>query len=251
MIALFDSGVGGLSVLREVRELLPSADLLYVADQAHAPYGERSLGAVRARAERIVEYARREGATTVVVACNTASAAALHHLRGRHPDLPIVGMEPAVKPAAAGTTSGIVAILATPATFQTDVVAGLRERFAAGVEVLSRPCPGLATAIEKGTVTTDGVAGHVRPLVAAGADTIVIGCTHYSFVVAEIAAAAGAGVEIIDPAPAVARQVARVAVAPEGDGSIRYVTTGDPAPFARQIRRLLGVDGVEPDHARI
>ena len=144
MIGVFDSGVGGLSVLREVRLLLPDADLLYLADQAYAPYGERPLEAVRERAERIAGHLVAAGATTIVVACNTASAVALHHLRGLHPAIPIVGMVPAVKPAAAGTANGVVGVLATPATFQTTVVADLVERFAAGVRVIDRPCPGLA-----------------------------------------------------------------------------------------------------------
>jgi glutamate racemase len=244
MIGVFDSGVGGLAVLREIRSLLPRADLLYVADQRHAPYGRQSVAAVRERAERIVDYLRTEDVSTVVVACNTASAAALRHLRDLHPDLPIVGMEPAVKPAAAGTTSGIVGVLATPATFQTDVVAGLVERFAAGVEVLTRPCPDLAGLVEDGGAGLPDVTRHVAPLVAAGADTIVVGCTHYSFLTDLIASAAGPRVTIVDPTPAVARQVVRVAGDAGGTSSIRYRTTGTPGRLASQIARLLG--GAEP-----
>ncbi len=240
MIGIFDSGVGGLAVLREVRSLLPGADLLYLADQRHAPYGEQPLEAVRERAERVVSHLLERGATTIVVACNTASAVALHHLRDLHPGLPIVGMEPAVKPAAAGTNSGVVGVMATPATFQTDVVAGLAERFAPGVRVLTRPCPGLAAAVEDGAVAAEVVRSHVVALVEAGADTIVIGCTHYSFVADLISAAAGDDVTIIDPAPAVARQVARVVSDQNGAGMTIYATTGDPARLAAQIRRLLG-----------
>jgi glutamate racemase len=242
MIGVFDSGVGGLAVLREVRSLLPAADLLYLADQAYAPYGERPLEAVRDRAERVAGHLVHAGATTIVVACNTASAVALQHLRGLHPEVPIVGMVPAVKPAAAGTTNGVVGVLATPATFRTTVVADLVERFAAGVRVVDRPCPGLAGLVEDGGADLASVAAHVGPLVEAGADTIVIGCTHYSFVAGLIGEAAGPGVSVIDPAPAVARQVARVAVSPGGAGTTRFTTTGDPVRFAAQIRRLLGTD---------
>jgi glutamate racemase len=249
MIGLFDSGVGGLSVLREIRALLPGTDLLYIADQAHAPYGDGDLGAVRDRAEAITRHLIDAGATTIVVACNTASAAALHHLRDLHPGTTFVGMEPAVKPAAAGTRTGVVGVMATPATFQSDVVAGLAARFAAGVEVVTRACRGLAAAIEEGDPDQDLVAGHVRPLVDAGADTIVIGCTHYSFVAGAIAAAAGPDITIIDPAPAVARQVARVAAGAEGSGRTDLWTTGDPARFAAQVRRLLGTEAGVPRRA--
>jgi len=245
MIGIFDSGVGGLAVLREVRALMPDADLTYLADQGHAPYGEKPIADVRSRAEALTDLLLRQGADTIVIACNTASAAALHHLRDRHPGLQIVGMEPAVKPAAAGTESGVVGIMATPATFQTDVVASLVERFAAGVEVLPRGCPGLAGAIEDGTAGLATVIPHVEPLVAAGADTIVIGCTHYSFVTEFISAAAGPDITIIDPAPAVARQVARVASS-GGSATTRFLTTADPDRFGGQIRRLLAVD-TEPE----
>jgi glutamate racemase len=241
MIGLFDSGVGGLAVLREVRGLMPQADLLYIADQANAPYGEKPLAAVRDRAEHLTRWLVEQGAGTVVIACNTASAVALHHVRDLHPRLTIVGMEPAVKPAAAGTNSGVVGIMATPATFQTDVVASLVERFAAGVEVLTRGCPGLAQEIEDGTVDLGTVLPHVRPLVAAGADTIVIGCTHYSFVTQMIRDSAGPDVGIVDPAAAVARQVARVSKA-SGSGTTRFATTANPTAFAGQINRLLGID---------
>ncbi len=246
MIGFFDSGVGGLAVLREVRALLPDADLLYVADQAYAPYGERPLAEVRSRAEALTGMLLERGADTIVIACNTASAAALHHLRDLHPGLSIVGMEPAVKPAAAGTTSGVVGVMATPATFQTDVVASLVERFADGIEVLPRGCPGLAQAIEDGTAGLAAVIPHVEPLVAAGADTIVLGCTHYSFIAEFIAATAGPEITLIDPAPAVARQTARGASG-TGSGSVRFLTTGDSQHFANQIERLLGTDA-QPEH---
>jgi glutamate racemase len=178
----------------------------------------------------------------VVVACNTASAAALAGLRAAHPGTTFVGMEPAVKPAAAATRSGVVGILATPATFQAEVLGQLVGRFAEEVEVIPHPCPGWADLVEEhgADADPDTIAAHVRPLLERGADTLVLACTHYSFIAGRIAAAAGPGVTIVDPAGAVARQVARVA-AGAGSGSTAYLTTGDPDRFAGQIRRLLGI----------
>ena len=241
MIGLFDSGVGGLSVLREVRTLLPDADLVYLADQARAPFGDRSLDEVGAAAEEAAVRLIEMGAGTIAVACNTASAAALHQLRRKHPGTPFVGMEPAVKPAAAATSSGIVGVLATPTTFQAEVFDQLVGRFADGIRVIPHPCPGWAAMVEEHGTDADfeSIRGHVAPLVAEGVDTLVLACTHYSFLTDSIARAAGPGVAIIDPAPAVAHQVARVAGS-EGAGTTTYLTTGDPARFAAQIESLLG-----------
>jgi glutamate racemase len=242
VIGLFDSGVGGLSVLGEVRRLLPSADLLYLADQAHSPYGDRSLEEVRRYAEAASAHLIDGGAETIVVACNTASAAALHRLRAHHPAVRFVGMEPAVKPAAAATRSGVVGVLATPTTFQADVFDGLVGRFAEGIEVIPRPCAGWADMVEADGRNPDPaeIRRHVVPLIEAGADTLVLACTHYAFLIDAIAAAAGPGVAVIDPAPAVARQTARLASA-VGGATTTYLTTGDPGRFAGQIERLLGV----------
>lgn len=243
MIGLFDSGVGGLSVLRELRRELRSADLVYLADQAHSPYGERSLPEVRRLADAAAGHLIGLGATAVVVACNTASAAALGHLRRRHPEVPFVGMEPAVKPAAAATRSRVVGVLATPATFQARVFESLVGRFAEGIEVIRRPCPGWAGMVEANGTEPDAgeIERQVAPLVAAGADTLVLGCTHYAFLADAVAAAAGRGVTVIDPAAAVARQAARVADG-RGAGTTAYLTTGDPHRFAGQVRHLLGED---------
>ena len=240
MIGVYDSGVGGLSVLREVRRLLPEADLEYLADQAHAPYGERSLVEVRRFAEDAVRTLVERGAATVVVACNTASAAALGHLREAFA-VPIVGMEPAVKPAASATTTGRVAVLATPVTFQGAVFDDLVGRFAVGITVIPHPCPGWAAAVEESWPegAERSVAEHLAPLLATGVDTIVLACTHYSFLAGVIAAVAGPGVAVVDPTMAVARQVARVASA-GGAGTTTYLTTGSPERFAKQIERLLG-----------
>jgi glutamate racemase len=253
MIGLFDSGVGGLSVWREIVRQLPLQDTLYVADQVHVPYGPRPLEQVRGFAEGITRFLLAEGARVVVLACNTASAAALRHLRVAFPKVPFVGMEPAVKPAAQNTSTGAVAVIATPATFQGQLFASLVERFAADVQVLTRVCPGLVEAVEAGALETTGTEALLRaclePLAAAGIDELVLGCTHYLFLRSLIERVLGPEVEIVDPAPAVARQVGRV-LTRRGLGTSRecsarqlFCTTADPSAFAAMLERLVGVHG--------
>jgi len=241
MIGLFDSGVGGLAVLREVRAMLPEADLIYLADQAHAPYGRKTLDEVRARSEEATRRLIERGATTVVIACNTASAAALGRVRASHPGVSFVGMEPAVKPAAAVTKTGRVAVLATPTTFDASVFDELVGRHGAGITVIAHPCPGWAMAVEEGwpVGALAPVRAHLAPLVESGVDTMVIACTHYSFLGDVLAEACGPAVTVIDPAEAVARQVTRLADG-SGSGATTYLTTGDPETFAGQVLRLLG-----------
>src|SRR5574340_671329 len=149
-IGVFDSGVGGLSVLRSMRLLMPEEDILYFGDQAHVPYGARPMQQIQAFSEAITDYLLGQGAKIIVVACNTASAAALKSLRLEFPDVSFVGMEPAVKPAAEQTHTGVVGVLATPATFQGALYASVLERFASGVQVLQDTCPGLVAQIESG-----------------------------------------------------------------------------------------------------
>jgi len=186
-IGVFDSGIGGFSVLRELRRLVPEESVIYVADQVHVPYGPRSLGEVRALAEAITRFLLRRRAKLVVVACNTASAAALHELRRVFPGTPFVGMEPAVKPAAALTRSGTLGVIATPATFQGELYASVVRRFADGRRVLQHSCPGLVAEIEKGNLrgrrTRRILETALRPMLADGMDTVVLGCTHYPFVI--------------------------------------------------------------------
>ena len=248
-IGVFDSGVGGLSVLRALRQQLPGESLIFLADQAHVPYGSRSADEVRAFSESITRYLLDQGAKIIVVACNTASAAALHGLRQAFPQTPFVGMEPAVKPAAEHTQSGLVGVLATPATFQGALYASVVERFAQGVTVLQHTCPGLVAQIEAGelesTRTRSILEEALQPMLSQGIDTVVLGCTHYPFVIPAIQAIAGPGVRVIDPAPAVARQARRVLEAREllnlrgEDGSLRILTTGDPLALERFIARAL------------
>lgn len=251
---MFDSGVGGLSVLRALRRQLPAQPILYLADQVHVPYGPRPLEEVRAFSVEISRFLIRRGARCIVVACNTASAAALRHLRATFPDVPFVGMEPAVKPAAESTHSGVVGVLATPATFQGELYASVVERFASGVTLLQDTCPGLVAQIEAGDLsgprTRAILSAALGPMLLQGMDTVVMGCTHYPFVIPLIQEIAGEGVRVIDPAPAVARQTERVLAArgwlvpPGPQAPVRFFTTGQPQPFARQIARLL--EGVSP-----
>ena len=252
-IGIFDSGVGGLSVLKSVQELLPNEDLIYLADQAHVPYGSRSLAEVRSFSEGITRYLLEQNTKLVVVACNTASAAALHHLREVFPLVPFVGMEPAVKPAAETTRSGVVGVLATPATFQGELYASVIERFAAGVKVLQDTCPGLVMEIDRGNLDTHGVYAileeALKPMLAEGIDTVVLGCTHFPFVIPAIQDIVGAEVRVIDPSPAIARQVQRLletndllTAAPD-QGQVQYFTTGVPVQLKGLLPQLTSTPG--------
>lgn len=253
-IGIFDSGVGGLSVLAALRKLLPNENVIYLADQAHVPYGSRSLAQVRAFSEGITRYFLTQDTKLIVVACNTASAAALHHLRQAFLGIPFVGMEPAVKPAAESTRSGVVGVLATPATFQGELYASVIERFAAGVRVLQDTCPGLVMEIDAGSLDTPKVhsilEAALKPMLAEGIDTVVLGCTHFPFVIPMIEDIVGPEVRVIDPSPAIARQVERLLVANNlrsddpNPGQVRNLTTGDPAQLAGLLPRLIGSPAV-------
>ena len=251
-IGLLDSGVGGLSVLREVRAQLPAEHLLYLADQAHVPYGPRSIEQVRAFTEGIARFLIAQGVKLIVVACNTASAAALHPLRQQFPAMPFVGMEPAVKPAASATRSGVIGVIATETTFQGELFASVVGRFAQGVRVETRACPELVRLAEAGETTSPRARLAVRrclsPLLDAGIDQLVLGCTHFPFLSEAIQAEAGPGVTIVDPSPAVARQIGRVlrdhgALNPAGaPGAVTCYTTGQPDAFRAVLGTLLGAE---------
>lgn len=253
LIGIFDSGVGGLSVLRAIRQQLPSLPAIFVADQAHVPYGPRPLSEVRGFAESITRYLLSQGADLIVVACNTASAAALYALRQTFLQVPFVGMEPAVKPAAEQTHTGKVGVLATPATFQGALYASVVERFAQGVQLYPHTCPGLVQQIEAGELDTLKtrviLEDALLPMMAEGIDTVVLGCTHYPFVIPLIQEIVGPAVRVIDPAPAVARQVGRLLPtnSPPGQAGelakVRFLTTGDPAQLRKLLPRLLGEGG--------
>ena len=256
-IGIFDSGVGGLSIFRAIREELPRERIIYIADQANVPYGKRTLENVRKLSEKITEFLIAEGSKIIVVACNTASAASLYYLRDVYPDVPFVGMEPAVKPAVEITRSGYVGVLATPATFQGTLYASVIERFANGVNVLQDTCPGLVEQIEAGYLDTYEtrfiLENTLKPMLEHGIDTVVLGCTHYPFVIPLIKEIVGTEVRVIDPAPAIARQTCRVLhlanlLNPNGyahsvdsqSEPIRMLTSGDPDQFELVSYLLLG-----------
>lgn len=177
-IGVFDSGIGGLTVLEEIQQLLPHETLLYVADCGHIPYGEKTPAFILERSRRVAEFFREQGAKAFVIACNTATVAAVADLREDYPDWPLVGMEPAVKPAAAATRSGVVGVLATTGTLQSAKFAALLDRFATDVRVITQPCPGLVELIESGDLDSPELRqmlrGYVEPLLSAGCDTIIL-----------------------------------------------------------------------------
>lgn len=209
-MGVFDSGVGGLSVLAHIRQALPHESLIYVADSRHAPYGSKSQAFIVDRAVTLSDFLIAHGAKALVVACNTATAAAIGELRRRY-TLPIIGMEPAVKPAAAATRSGVVGVLATSGTLQSAQFAALLESYGRQVRVETQACIGLVECIERGELqsasTRQLLQRYIQPLLNAGADTIVLGCTHYPFVRPMIEELVGSDVAIIDTGAAVARHL--------------------------------------------
>lgn len=211
-IGVFDSGVGGLSVLRDIRKELWNEDLVYVADSVHAPYGDKTAEFIEARAMSITQFLLSQPVKAIVIACNTATSAAVAELRARFP-VPIVAMEPAVKPAVAKTQSGVVGVMATRRTVASENFLNLLRRFGAGAEILVQACPGLAEQVEAGDLSGDKtrslVGQYLSPLLERGADTIVLGCTHYPFLKSMIQALAGPEVAVIDPGEAVARELRR------------------------------------------
>lgn len=215
-VGVFDSGLGGLSVLRELRLALPQAQLLYVADSGHAPYGERDLGHILERSKVIARFLREQGAQLLVLACNTATAAAVHELRSLYPSWPIIGVEPGLKPAAAATRNGRISIMATTATLASDKFQQLLRahgtRDGQALHIHQQACPGLAHAIEQGDVNApqliELVHRYCDNIRAHGSDTVVLGCTHYPFARRHIEEALGPQVSIIDTAQAIARRAA-------------------------------------------
>lgn len=245
-IGLYDSGIGGLSVLRAVRAVLPRHDLLYLADSAFCPYGPLPYDAVCERAYRCVEWLQDQGAGVVVVACNTATSAAMEMLRAEFA-LPLVGMEPGIKPAIAATRSGHIGVLATGGTLAGERFASLVQRFARNVNVTMIPSPGLVAQVEAGDLTgahTRALLQHyLEPLKASKVDTIVLGCSHFHFLTPTITALAGPHITIIDTSPAVAKQTARMAAQARvlpGSGALRCATSGAPEQVAAQVTRLWG-----------
>jgi glutamate racemase len=247
-IGIFDSGVGGLSIASAVHKQIPEQPILYLADQRHVPYGPRPLDEIRALSTSISQYLIQQGARLIVVACNTASAAALLHLRSTFPQVPFVGMEPAIKPAAEGTITHKVGVLATPSTFQGTLYASLLDRYGEGITVYQHTCPGLVSEIEAGRIdgseTKRILTEALTPMVAAGVDHVVLGCTHYPFVLPNIRSITGESIQVIDPTPAVARQTERVLQSLGGTieavdlPDVRVQTTGSAAEIERFLEQF-------------
>ncbi len=246
-VGAFDSGVGGLSVLADIRRLMPDETLLYVADSGFAPYGERSVAYIEHRSGAIADFLVGAGAKALVVACNTATAAIAPVLRGRF-SLPIIAIEPAVKPAASASRSGVIGVLATERTLLSERFAGLVSAHASGVEVVSEPCPDLVELVERGITSGPEalatVERHVRVLRERRADTIVLGCTHFHFLRAVVEAVVGKDVRVLDPGQPVAeelrRRLANASLLSEDPRTTpdRIWTSGDPAAANAVIGRL-------------
>jgi len=247
-IGVFDSGVGGLSVLKALHTRLPAAALHYFADSAYAPYGDRTVNEVQQRCMRITEHLLDEGARMVVVACNTATTAAIAALRLRWPEVPFVGVEPGVKPAVACTRNGRIGVMATRRTIASERLQRLLTEHAGHCSVVLQACPGLADAIEAGSLDDHAMRlllqAHCAPLLAAGVDTVVLGCTHYPFVAEQIQALMGEAVTLIDTADAVAQRAVSVwSTLPQQSGAptLRFETTGHPLVLQALVARWLGL----------
>lgn len=251
MITVFDSGVGGLSVLKEIIALAPSEEYLYFSDNAHCPYGEKSVEYIRERASFITEYAIGNGAEIIVVACNTATAAAIRYLRDRY-SIPFVGMEPAVKPAALNSESKVIGVLATAGTLKGELFKSTSEKYGKDIKIISRIGKGLVELVEEGN-TEGEEAGQlimecIAPMVDAGADQIVLGCTHYPFLEETIKKCAP-GINIINPAPAVARhtiEIIQEKIRPlktTGKGIVTLKSSGNPENLMEMsYKHLTGVE---------
>jgi len=253
-IGIFDSGVGGLSVLRAIRAQMPEESVIYFGDQGHIPYGPRPMEQIRDFSEAISNFLLQHHAKLIVVACNTASAAALKYLRERFPNVQFVGMEPAVKPAVEQTSTGKVGVLATPATFQGALYASVVERFANGVELFQNTCNGLVQEIERGNLDGDETRKILEeallPMLEKNIDTVVLGCTHYPFVIPLIERIVGEKVRVIDPAPAVAKQVKRLLEAggmktqSSVRSEVKLYTSGEVTSLKSLLPLLLGENGL-------
>lgn len=247
-IGVFDSGVGGLSVLHHIRQTLPHERLIYVADSGHVPYGDKPPAYIEQRSHTLTRFLIEQGADAIVIACNTATAAAVASLRSQF-SIPIVGMEPAVKPAVAATKSGVVGVLATIGTLESARFAALLGRYGEEVEIVTQGCPGLVEQVERGELdspqTRELIERYTAPLLARGADTLILGCTHYPFLAPLIRTVVGEHITLIDTGAAVARQLQRrmqteLPARLPGDGTAQFFTSGDAAQAARIMSVLWG-----------
>lgn len=246
-IGVFDSGVGGISVLQHIHQLLPHEHLLYFADSRHAPYGSKTPQQIQSRCFEITDFLIAKGAKAIVVACNTATAAAIDAMRAQY-TLPIFGMEPAVKPAAEASKNGIIGVLATVGTLKSAQFAGLLESYGRNVEVVTQGCVGLVECIERGELnaeyTLNLLQQYCQPLLDEGADTVVLGCTHYPFVKKHIQRIVGDKVTLIDTGAAVAKHLQNRLSAMEmlssrtQNGEVKFWTNSS-APEAKAVIDML------------
>jgi glutamate racemase len=254
---LFDSGVGGLSVLRAIAGILPDHALVYFADSKYCPYGPRSPQEIRALSGRIAKFLIAQNCQMIVVACNTASAAALYSLREAFPAVTFVGMEPAVKPAASATRTGKIAVLATRGTLEGELFANTRDEFAHAVQVLTIYPPDWVERVERGDIdsaeTVKSVRNIMDPLLDAGVDEIALGCTHYPFLAPVIESVSQGRATLLDPSDAVARQTMRVVrelgLRTSDSPAQTFFTSGEPNEFARVLKKLLGMEHLNVFHA--
>lgn len=250
-IGVFDSGVGGISVLKHIHALLPFEQLLYVADSRHAPYGSKTPEEIQSRCFEIADFLIAKGVKAIVVACNTATAAAIDGMREKYP-LPIIGMEPAVKPAAAASKNGVIGVLATVGTLKSAQFAGLLESYGRNVKVVTQGCVGLVECVERGELNTQGtrelLVRYCQPLLQEGADTIVLGCTHYPFVKPLIQQIVGENVTLIDTGAAVAKHLQKRLAAldlltqQDEAGVVKFWTNSQAADARLVIEALWGKD---------
>lgn len=256
-IGVFDSGLGGLSVLREIQRTLPGEKLIYVADSAYAPYGDKSDSVITDRVQKIGDFMLRQGVKMIVVACNTATAAAVDALRQKV-NIPVVAMEPAVKPGISVSRNNKVGVLATQHTADSRRLASLIERYAKGCDVYTQACPGLVECIEAGSFDSaelnNLLEGYIHPLMEKGIDTLVLGCTHYPLVMDAIRKVIGDEINVIDPVHAVVRQVREQLRVVDGlsaraKGAIHCYTTGQPPHVEKGFRLIL--PSAKPDSVDI
>jgi len=244
-IAVFDSGVGGLSVLRAIRDRLPNEPLLYVADSGNAPYGDREIEFILGRSMAIASWMVARGAKEIVVACNTATVVAVQTLRSAF-TVPIVALEPAIKPAAEGSRSDVIGVLATSRTLESPAVERLQREYGANTQIVLQACPGLVEQVERGLIDTDDTTTllqrYLESSLRAGADHLVLGCTHYAFLRDRIQALVGPEITLVDSGDAVARQTERRLpfAAPSGSAREEFFTTGDLAEASARIPALWG-----------
>lgn len=247
-LGAFDSGVGGLSIMLEIRRLLPAEDLIYIADSAYCPYGTKPVEQIRQRSLDLTDFLVSLGVKAVVVACNTACVAGLDQIRRKHPELPIVGVEPAIKPAHECTRNGKIGVLATNLTLNGSRFTVLVEKYGTGVEVYTNPAPELVGLVEEGKLDTpetwELLHKYLDPLMEKGIDTLVLGCTHYPFLRPVIEKICGPEITVLDTGPAVARQTRRILErrnlrsSENAQGKETFYTSGDPAAVAEVIAKL-------------